>query len=135
MISTRTGAAWFSLLIEPERDGAGNHVTIQPEYIGRDETANYLQTRELPKDEARSLFEVLSQTYRAAGGLSTYTNNQGKEVGIVRISIEKARELEANSAFIGATNESSLLQQIRDEKGKGWAEAITPTSTPSEGRS
>jgi hypothetical protein len=112
-LAERTGVAWYSLLIEPERDESGNPVTIQAAYIGRDETANYFTTYEMPYADALKLRDSM----RAHGYppfLVPYTktvDGEPQKVAALRVSLEKAQRLAADPALDSLSGETSLFTQ------------------------
>lgn len=114
-LAERTGVGWYSLLIEPERDESGNPVTIQAAYIGRDETANYFTTYEMPYGEAIGLRD----TMRGQGYLpfvvpyEKIVDGELQKVAALRLSLEKAQKLENDPALAQFTGETSLLAQAR----------------------
>lgn len=109
-IEQRLGGRWTSLCIDFERDESGNPYTIYPQYVGRDDTANYLQSQTLPLEQATALQKAIA-AIEPKYMPSAVPTNAGE--GVVRLSMEKARLLEQHEGFHRATEDAPLLDAVR----------------------
>ena len=104
-IERQVGGSWFSICVETERDELGGHVTIQPQYIGRDDAATHFQSRAMPLATAQAIQKFLSNT---GGHLMPSLQPQDPDQAVLRFNVEMAERFAVRADMRECTLERSL---------------------------